>query len=79
MAEKELHRSIKQELEAYILDKAAALDLKIRVNVKLDDHPLPGPESVVIEGTVPPYQKQVLEDILQSELGISKENQQWIS
>lgn len=69
---------IKQKTQAYILDKAAELDADIRVEVKLSDDPLPYPVSVEIYGTISPYTKQKLEQILSRELSIAKENQSWI-
>ena len=78
-AEKGVRQIIKEETEAYILDKASELNLEISVSVSLSDQALPVPESVVISGTVPPYGKSRLSRILTRELGIAKENQQWIS
>lgn len=70
---------IKQETEAYIMDKARMLDLDIHVEVKLSPQALPVPDFVTIRGTVPPYGKSRLSLILTRELGIKKENQKWIS
>ena len=77
--ENTLRQLIKQETEAYIMDKARELNLQIQLEVTLSDQPMPVPESVVIKGTLPPYGKQRLSLILTRELGIPKENQQWIS
>ena len=78
-AEQEIRALIKQETEAYILDKARQLNLDIKVEVTLSREAMPIPESVVIRGTVQPYQKSRLSLILTRELGIRKENQKWIS
>ena len=78
-AENTVRQLIKQETEAYILDKARELHLSIRASVTLSDQALPVPESVTIEGTVTPYGKSRLSLILTRELGIAKENQKWIS
>lgn len=67
---------IKDETEAYILDKAAALNVSLEVEVTLDGDP-PVPTAVRLSGEVSPYAKQQLEQILYEDLGISKENQQW--
>ena len=70
---------IKQETEAYIMDKARKMDLDIQVDVTLSDQNLPAPEAVTIRGTLPPYGRAKLSRILTDELGIPKENQTWIS
>lgn len=67
---------IKDETEAYILDKAAALNVSLKVEVTVDGDP-PVPTAVRLSGEVSPYAKQQLEQILYEDLGISKENQQW--
>lgn len=68
---------IKAETEAYILDKAAALnaDLTAEVTVNNDDPPIP--VSVRLSGEVSPYARQQLQSMIQEDLGISKENQLW--
>ncbi len=66
---------IKQQLEAYILDKATSLDMDISVEVIMDNMV---PTCVKISGVVSPYGKQRLTQIISDELGISKENQLWI-
>lgn len=67
---------IKEQVEAYILDKAKDLGAQIQVSVELgeDDTPV----SACLEGTVSPYTKAELEQILEAELAIAKENQLWI-
>lgn len=76
-ARAQLSARIKQETEAYILDKAAQLGAEIRVEVGLSEDPLPRPVSVQIRGNIAPYSKQKLQAILSQELGIAKENQIW--
>jgi len=68
---------IKSKTEAYILDKAAALEASVEVEVTLDQGSPPLPQDVVIRGGVSPYARGRLERILSSELGITKEHQQW--
>ena len=76
---KSIRQIIKEETEAYILDKAHDLSLELQVTVTLDDQPLPKPAAVTLRGTVPPYGKSQLTRIISQELGIAKENQTWIS
>lgn len=78
-AKKEMAQIIKEETEAYILDKAKAFDLDLRVTVLLNDLPMPAPVGVILEGMVSPYGKANLSRIIREELGIREENQQWIS
>lgn len=66
---------IKSETEAYILDKAAELSAELEVEVTLDDGYVPA--FVAIRGAVSPYAKLRLQQILEDDLGISKENQIW--
>lgn len=77
MARQSLADIIKAESEAYILDKAAALNAAITVEVTLSGDDPPIPVSATLCGEVSPYARQQLEGILQSELGIAKENQLW--
>ena len=67
---------IKEQVEAYILDKAKDLGAQIQVSVELgEDDTL---VSACLEGAVSPYTKAELEQILEAELAIAKENQLWI-
>ena len=68
---------IKQRTQAYILDKAASMDLDIEVEVQLDDTDLPKPCAVAIKGTVSPYSREVLSQYIANNLAIAKEDQQW--
>lgn len=66
---------ITEELEAYILDKAADLNTSVEVEVQLNDDLLP--MSVQVKGAVTASAKRELEKLLEEELGIPKENQAW--
>lgn len=76
VASEELKSIIKAEVEAYILDKANALDAVLTVEVALDEASVPA--AVRLQGSVSPYGKARLQQILEDELGIAKENQVWI-
>ncbi len=69
---------IKKRTEAYILDKAAGMDVVLSVEVILDESEIPVPESVQLTGAVSPYAKQRLTMIMEEDLGIDKEHQTWI-
>lgn len=67
---------IKAETQAYILDKARDYGATLEVDIKLDDNGVPwGAE---LTGNVSPYAKAALSGAMETELGILKENQQWI-
>ena len=68
---------IKEETEAYILDKAAALNAAPEVEVTVSDEEPIIPIAARISGERSPYAKQQLQRVLEEELGISKENQLW--
>ena len=68
---------IKEQTEAYILDKAAAMGAAIHVAVSISGDKPPIPVGVKISGAVSPYLKLRLEEMIQEDLNISKENQVW--
>lgn len=68
---------IKAQTEAYILDKAAAWDAGLTVEVSLSNTDPPVPVAVFLSGQVSPYAKAQLAQMMEQELGISKEDQIW--
>lgn len=78
LANDALRELIKQETEAYILDKASSYRTKLEVQVTVGEGDTPVPESVRISGSISPYAKSQLQQILSDELGIPKERQLWI-
>lgn len=69
---------IKREAQAYILDKAYALGIEAEVEVSVAKEDLPVPVGAVIRGNIPEPVKRNLEIEIQENLGIAKENLQWI-
>ena len=67
---------IKEETEAYILDKAADLHANLRVEVTVGEDNLPA--AVTISGEASPYARRQIQAMIANDLGISKENQKWI-
>ena len=67
---------ISEEIEAYILDKAADLGTALTVEVKLDDRGLP--ETVTLTGSVSPGHREELSRMMLDELGVGEEAQIWI-
>ena len=68
---------IKTKTQAYILDKAMALDLQIQVEVVLSEEDIPIPEAVRLSGNASPYARAKLQQIIEEDLGIDKEHQIW--
>lgn len=72
-----LRSGIKAAAEAYILDKAMSMAAFIDVEVTLNDDDLPVPCAVRISGNVSPYVRQHLQSVIENDLGIPKEVQEW--
>ena len=70
---------IMEETSSYILDKAKAYDARLEVEVTVDDSAVPAPCAVRIQGSISPYGRQQLQRIIQEDLGIKLEAQEWIS
>ena len=68
---------ISDRAEAYILDKAAAFGAALEVEVTISDGTMM-PEAAQIKGAISPYAKLQLQRIMEQDLQIAKENQQWI-
>lgn len=69
---------IKQRCETYIVDKANSLGVSIRASISLSDEAIPVPVSVSLYGDVNSYLRLRLETMIQEDLGITKENLQWM-
>lgn len=70
---------IKENTEAYILDKAELLGAQLHITVEVYGEEVPVPVSAILRGDITWDQRTQLEEILAGELGIPKEAQQWIS
>lgn len=69
---------IKENTEAYILDKAQDMGVNIQVEVEtVVQNGCPIPWRATLKGSVSPTQKETLTAILQDELGIPEERQGW--
>lgn len=77
IAQDEITAIIKSQVEAYILDKASLMNMEIEVQVTMSGSKPSIPESVTVKGTISPYGKKYLEQILCNDLDIAKENQFW--
>ena len=68
---------ITQRTRAYILDKAKAMGASLTVEVVLDDRMPPVPCGVVLSGSISPYSRKLLSELIETELGIGTEAQTW--
>lgn len=75
-ADAAMARHIKEECEAYILDKAEAYDCSIAADFRLNKDLIP--EGCTISGSYSAYAREQLADILERDLGIPREDQRWI-
>lgn len=76
-AKNALAQGISDRVEAYILDKAAQMDVSLTVQVELSEDTIPVPIKVWLQGNISPYAKSKLQSIIREDLGIDKENQIW--
>ena len=77
-ARQELSQGIKQRCEAYILDKAEKLGVRITAEITLTEDDPPVPASVILSGSVSPYARSRLTQQISSDLGIPEEAQTWV-
>lgn len=77
-SQQQLRNSIKQQCEAYILDKTMSYQTSLEIDVILNDADLPVPVSAQLRGDISPYAKKALQSMLANDIGISEENQIWI-
>lgn len=68
---------IKEQTQAYILDKANTCGVALRVEVVVSDGEIPQPVSVILSGNVSPYNKKLLTQTIENDLGIPSEAQIW--
>lgn len=68
---------ITEQIESYILGKATSLGMSIEVEVNLSDSEKQIPSHVRLIGDASPYNKQLLQKIIENDLGIPEENQSW--
>lgn len=73
----QLKEIITEQVASYIEDKATTLgaDLKVTVTVSPDDPPVP--TAVKLEGSISPYAKSKLIDIIANDVGVSEDHQTW--
>lgn len=72
-----LSEIIKQRTAAYILQKAQKLNISLDIEVVVSDDDIPAPEKIFLSGTVAPFAKRQLQQMIEQDLGIAKECQIW--
>lgn len=77
MTQQSAERIIKEQLEAYILDKASSLNLDVSISLTLKNATVPTPDEITIYGNASPYGEKMLQAFLADELGIPEEKQVW--
>ena len=65
------------QTQAYILDKAKTMGASLSVEVVLDEGMPPVPCGVYLRGSISPYNKKRLSELIENDLGISLEAQIW--
>lgn len=70
---------IKEAMESYICNKAEAMNVKIDAEVSLANDTLKIPKHITIAGNISPYLKRQLVNIISTDLGITEDQQTWIS
>ena len=74
-----LSELIKERCETYILDKAAAMELELSVEVTLDaSDTYPIPDSVLLTGAYSEEAHSKLSSFIEEKLGIASADQEWI-
>ena len=74
----ELREVISSKLCAYVLEKAALYDCNIStVEVVLSEEQIPMPIALQVTGRYSPFARIKLSEMIELNLGIPKENQQW--
>lgn len=68
---------ITQRTQTYILDKATDNGVTLSVEVMLSDGEIPEPVSVRLQGSISPYKKKILSEMIETDLGIPQEAQIW--
>ena len=68
---------ITEQCRTYIVEKASGMGVSVNAEVVLNQKDPPTPCAVTIIGSVSPYQKTRIEEMLTQDLGIPKEQQTW--
>ena len=78
-AKETMRKYVAEEIKSYIMNKAIELGVEISVDVELSADTYPTPETVTISGSIAPFGKKQISAYLSETLGITEEQQVWIS
>lgn len=77
-AQTEMEKIITEQTESYICDKATAMGAQLDVSVETDSvNNLPMPVAVKLEGSISPYAKSKMKEIIKNDIGIPEDQQEW--
>ena len=65
------------QVSAYVLEKAKALNLDVEVELVLGSDEIPVPEQIYIQGAVSPFARNQLSTFISDNIGIPEERQIW--
>ncbi len=68
---------IRQQMQAYVADRAAEFDAEITVDIVLSENAPHLPQQIMITGNISPYARKQLCEIIRDELGIPEDEQHW--
>lgn len=72
-----LCQSIIQRVQAYVEEQGSSLGATLKAEVSLSNDAIPVPISIHIYGDIAPYAKAKLQQLMEANLGVQKENQIW--
>lgn len=78
MASEARRTIIIEQTQAYILDKAEHLGAALEVEVNLTQEEIPVIDSVRLQGSISPYAKIKMQQMMEADLDVPKERQIWI-
>ena len=76
-SDEQMIANIKEQTKAYILDKAEQMGSEVAVEVTLNEAYPYAPNSVVLSGTISPYNRVRLSEIIAKDLAIPEDKQIW--
>lgn len=70
-------KGIKEAAQAYILDKAESYGAQLTVEVTVEPSQPPTLVGIHLKGSISPYGKKMLQEVISQQLGIPEEDQTW--
>ena len=77
-AQTEMERIISEQTKSYIFDKAAAMGAQLDITVEIETvNNIPVPVAIKLEGSISPYAKTSMKEIIKNDIGIPEDRQEW--